>query len=450
MNWKVLAKGASHLITKRYLGPFWLRRRWLNRTQRLSAKELQAIQFELFKKLICHCYNSVPYYRSVMDERGLRVEDFQNIEDIKKLPLLTKAEVMKAGERIVSKKCLSFLMHKARTGGTTGTPVMIYRNLFSIGNEHAFVRRQWDWANIGFADRCAWIIAGRRIADPNQTEAGMYAYDPFMRELTLSIYHLSRQTAPLYAEMMSRYQVKAIVGVCSAIHFLARICLDKGIKVKLNAVLTTSEILSDAMRETISRAFDCKVFDYYGAAERVCYIQTCEHGSYHIIPEYGYTELIPQEGSDDRVCRVVATGFWNYAMPLIRYDTGDSVVISEDVCGCGRQFPVVKSIVGRDTDVIRTQSGREYGPTIVARIMKEANNIMESQIIQDRLDHITVRYVPNGMFSEQDLSVFRQRIYYFLPAELKVDFESMQAIPRTSSGKLRLIVTQIEGQVSGR
>jgi len=443
MNLKVAATGAQTLIVKRFCGPFWIRRRWLNRTQWLSAEELLRVQLRLLRQLIRHCYHTVPFYRRIMDERRICADDIQDLEDIKLFPILTKKDVLQAGESIVSTKYPGWFSRQARTGGTTGTPMKIYRDVFSIGNEHAFVRRQWDWAGVRLRDRCAWIIAGRRIADPNRGGVRPYAYDPFMKELTLSVYHLSAETAPRYAEVINRYRVKAIVGISSAVYFLARMCLDLGMKVRLRAALTTSEILSDHMRSIIAEAFQCPVFDFYGAAERVCYIHACEHGTYHVIPEYGYTELIPQQEPIGGQHRIVATGFWNFAMPLLRYDTGDSVLVSNKTCKCGRSFPIVDSIVGRDTDVIRTPSGREYGPTIVARVVKCADNILESQVVQDAVDHISVLYVPGKMFTEKDLEDFKKTLSRYFPSELRVELKGVERIPRTDAGKTKLVVSEI-------
>ena len=444
MNWKVAANGASHLITKRFLGPFWIRRRWLSKTQWLAASELEAIQLKLLQRLVRNCYSTVPYYRRLMDEQGIKVESIRKLEDIKQFPILTKKEVLQAGRLIVSTKYPKWLMRAACTGGTTGTPLEINRSLFSIGDEHAFVRRQWDWAGIDFSDRCAWIVAGRRIAATDQIKHPLYAYDPFMKELSLSVFHLSPNVARTYIEKMIQYKVMAIVGISSAVYFLARASADLGIKIKLKAALTTSETMTDQMRDVISKSFGCKVFDFYGSAERTCYIHTCEHGSYHVVPEYGLTELVPLDSNDKNICKIIATGFWNRGMPLIRYATDDVVIKSDGAaCECGREFPVVKSIIGRQSDLIRTPSGREYGPTVIARVLKGIDNILAVQIVQDSLDHICIQYVPGKQFSEKDIDHFEKHLSHYMPNELRIELVRVDAIEKTSSGKTKLIVSEI-------
>ena len=97
MGFKTLKTGTAHLIVKRYVGPFWARRKWLDKTQWFDEEELQKIQLNLLRRLIHHCYSSVPYYRQLMDERGIGVNDIMTVDDLKKFPILTKNDVLQAG-----------------------------------------------------------------------------------------------------------------------------------------------------------------------------------------------------------------------------------------------------------------------------------------------------------------------------------------------------------------
>jgi phenylacetate-CoA ligase len=446
MSAKVIADGLLTLFIKRYAGPFWIRRKWLQKTQWLSRDELETIQLSLLQRLIHHCYNTVPYYRRLMDSRNIKADNIRTLEDIKKFPILTKKDVLEAGSSIISTKYPKWLLRKVGTSGTTGTPMPIYRNLFSIGNEHAFVRRQWDWAGIDFHDKCAYL-KGRVIAEPDRKSKQLYVYDPIMKELHLSTYHLSVETAKDYIEAMKKYNVKAIYGFPSSVYPVAKTCLDYGLDLKLKSALLTAETLPESHKETIAKAFGCKVVDFYGAAERVCYIHTCEQGSYHIIPEYGLTELIPIDGPTNERCKIIATGFWNTAMPLMRYDTGDVFMKSEASCSCGRAFPVIQSISGREGDAIRTPSGELLGASIVTHLVYVicgADYFLESQVIQDDLDHIVIEYVPTERCSSQFLGEFKKRLAKNLPSNLKFDLRKVDAVQRTSSGKIKPIVSQIE------
>ncbi len=442
MNLRATAKGLTSLLVRRYAGPFWVRRRQLARTQWLDSHELEQLQVRLLRRLLRHAQLTIPFYGRQLSDLGIDAEDVKSLDDVKRLPILTKQNVLDAGKDIVSVRYPRWLQSTAHTGGTTGTPLMLRRDLFSIGNEQAFVRRQYDWAGIGLNDRCAFLT-GRLVARPDQTDR-LYVYDPCMRELILSTYHLSRKTAAQYARAMSQYKVKAVVGYPSAIYLLAQVCLDGGPKLSLKAALTSSEVLSESVRETIEAAFGCQVFDFYGSAERICYIHMCDQGSYHIVSEYGLTELIPFDENVPNECQIVATGFWNLAMPLIRYDLGDVIIKSDRQCSCGRAFPVIDRIGGRQGDSIVAPSGRQFGAAILTHLLYGTGNILESQIIQDERDHIRIEYVPTPQFSAQDLQAFENLITMHLPSELRVDFEKVDAIERTISGKIKPVVSLLQ------
>jgi len=439
MHLKLIAQGLGTCLTKRYASPFWFRRRKLAQSQWFDETAVATLQLELLRRLLRHCCATIPYYKHLMDKTGVKPEDIRCRDDISVLPVLTKQHILAAGNEMVSSKYPRWLVRTAYTGGTTGTPLVLRRDLFSIGNEHAFVRRQYDWAGIRMSDRCAYLT-GRLIAKPDQADH-LYAYDPIMRELILSTYHLSQRTARQYAKVMKEYDVKAVAGYPSAVHFLAQVCRDGGPKLNLAAALTSSEVLTDSMRKTIEAAFGCRVFDFYGSAERVCYIHTCEAGSYHVVPEYGLTELMPIDNGEPNCCRVVSTGFWNMAMPLIRYDLSDMVIKGDGPCSCGRAFPVIERIIGRQGDSVVTPSGRRFGAAILTHLLYGTGNILESQIIQDAPDHIRIEYVPMPQFSGENLNAFEKLISLHLPSELRVDFENVEAVQRTQSGKVRPVVS---------
>jgi len=438
MKSSIALKGAASLMVRRFAGPFWCRRRWLDRTQWLSEEELADIQLRLLKKMVIHAEQYVPYYQAVMKQQGFTASDIRSLADIKRFPILTKQNVLEAGDALVSRAYPKVLLRQAFTGGTTGTPTKIFRCPLSIGNEHAFVRRQWEWAGLRLSDRAAYLT-GRVIVPPDQTEGDLYAYDPCMKELILSTYHLNQKQALHYIEAIKRYKIKALAGYPSAVSFLARMCLNSRQSLNLKAVLTSSETLTESMRNTITQAFSCPVFDFYGSAERVCYIFTCEKGSYHLQPEYGLTELIPI--GETGTCRVISTGFWNKAMPFIRYEMGDIVVASEQKCSCGRSFPVIQSISGRKADTIQTPSGREFGAAILTHLLYGTDHILESQIIQDRIDHLFIDYVPGENFSAENLHSFERLIQYHLPSELRVDFRVVEAVSKTAGGKIKPVIS---------
>lgn len=432
-------RGLYTRILKRHFGPFAKRRRWLEETQYYDAERLRALQLELLQYLIRHAYETVPFYRRYMQEQGFGPEDIRSLEDIRRFPILTKADLKREGEALVSTRFSPRRMRTVHTGGTTGATLPIRRDLRSIQNEHAFLRRQFDWASVRLGDRVAYLT-WRRVAAPNEHQR-LYAYDAAWKELHLSTIHLSEATIEPYVQTMRRYRITALNAYPSAAFFLAKGLLERGQTLPLKAVLTTSETLSPQQREVIEKAFACRVFDYYGSAERVCAIQTCEHGSYHIIPEYGLTELLEADGPNEGCRRIVATGFWNLAMPLIRYDIGDLVKPRDGTCPCGRAFPMVERIVGREGTFIQTPSGRVLGAMaieyILARVLYSMYNfpILEGQIVQEGDNQLVLEYVAMNTFTEDHERQLQVLLREEVPSEMEVSIRRVERMRQSVSGK---------------
>jgi phenylacetate-CoA ligase len=215
-------------------------------------------------------------------------------------------------------------------------------------------------------------------------------------------------------------------------------------KLPLKSILLTSETLAPEIKDYIAGAFDVETYNFYGAAERVCYIFTCEKGSYHIQPEYGYTELLPGKGDEKKI---VSTGLWNHAMPLIRYDTGDNVIESNHVCDCGRHFQTVKVISGREGDYIKTPAGKIFGHVILTHIFHVIcgiDSFTESQIIHDELDHLSIKYVSADGLSEEIVTKYVKKLKEHIGEEMKIDFIPVDEIEKTAAGKHKFVISQVE------
>ena len=104
---------------------------------------------------------------------------------------------------------------------------------------------------------------------------------------------------------------------------------------------------------------------------------------------------------------------------------------------------MIREILGREADVVKTPSGREFGAAILTHLLYGTANIVESQIIQDGLDHITIAYVPSRRFSHKDMQAFETLLKKHLPAELRVAFKQVDRVERTKSGKIRPVVSKV-------
>jgi phenylacetate-CoA ligase len=193
----------------------------------------------------------------------------------------------------------------------------------------------------------------------------------------------------------------------------------------------------------VEAAFGCRVFDHYGAAEMVALVTQCEHGRYHPNPEFGILEVLVdgRPAAPGERGQIVATGFVNTVMPLIRYLTGDSAVVGEPGCPCRRAFPVLEQIEGRFDDVVITPDGRRIGR--LDPIFKSVTSFYETRIVQTSPSRVRVEIVPAERYDPADEVQLVDELRRRLGSSMQIEIARVQSIPRTASGKLRAVVNEV-------
>lgn len=420
--------------------PFAELLRTVRRSQWLSNAELAAMQQERLQALLSHTMQYVPYYRDSYSGLGLDAASIISGGNWHRLPYLTKALVVQNHRRFIA---TGWRLHfSGSTSGTTGTPLEIIQDLPAIRREHAFVTRQMEWAGIRPTDRRAWLRADL-VAPVDQSVQPFWRYNLGERMLMFSSFHLSEENCADYLRQLERYDPHVIQAFPSSISYLGRYLEAAGAEFRgnnLKAVVTSSEVITGRQREIITRRFGVPVFDWYGSAERVAAIGTCEHGRYHLLTDYGYGEYLPL---DERRVELVATGFGNYAMPFIKYRTGDVLTLpaSEEACKCGRAFPLVDKIEGRSHDYVITPDGRLV--FVISPVMHNVGHVLEAQIIQEARDQLRVLVVPYGRITKADRERVVKNAKAYFGEDMKLSVEEVAAIPRNAAGKFSPIINKV-------
>ncbi len=433
--------GLQHALIKRLISPSRKYSRMLEKSQWWSKSDIESYQLDQLKKLLTKAYRDVPYYRGVMQVFNVTPSDICSLEDIQLIPFLEKKDVRRRYRDLVSTSSLTSLLYKCHTSGTTGTPLTLYRDIKNIGFEYAMLSRQRQWAGLYPDERIA-TLNGELIPEKKTQKNIFWSFSPFDNKLLMSSYHLSKETAMYYIDGLDRFQPQGIQGYPSSLYALAKFMNEHNISFPVKAALTSSETLSDEQRRVIGSAFNCIVYDYYGMAERVAAIHTCELGHYHIVPEYSLVEFIRNKNLSDGHYEIVGTSFTNHVMPFIRYRIGDIVQVSDTTCTCGREFPVIDRIVGRVDDYVVTPSGKLVGR--LDHIFKGAQNLIQAQIYQPDSQHVILRIVPDQSYKKSDGEAVLEKLNRRLGDDMKYEIENVDSIPRTSRGKLKSVVSEVE------
>lgn len=369
-----------------------------------GKKQIEEYQFRQLQSVIIHAYTHVPFYRERFNSYGIKPSDIQNFDDVKKIPFLTKEDII---NNVDTLKSTNMSLEKdgklETTGGSSGAPLSFYQQKgYTRNRDVAFNWFYWNRMGINFRDTLG-ILRGSNL----NIKSDIFERRTRHNSIILNSYQLSEKNYPEFIKVINKLQIKYIRAYPSTILLLAKYMNDQNISIKLKAVLTSSENLFDSDRGIINKAFQSKVFDLYGQTECVAYISQCEENDlYHVDPFYGYTELIELERNksfgDSK--EIVSTGFNNFFMPFIRYRTGDIAEESQEKCKCGFEMKTVKRIIGRDREYVITKSKKIITLTalIFAQHFYAFDRIMDMQIIQNAVGEIVVRILPKNNFSSSD------------------------------------------------
>ncbi len=447
INLGTTINGIRHAMVKRVLSPYGRYRRFLMKSQWWPESKLRHYQFKKLCNIIHYAYYHVPYYRRLFDQNGIKPEDIRSLTDIDRIPVLEKEDIRLHHKEMVARTKFVPILYRCNSSGTTGKPITLYRNLDNVGFEHALIMRQYAWGGIQPWERIA-TLRGELIADGKIEKEQYWTFSSAENRLVMSSYHISEDTVESYVNALKRFNPAAIDGYPSSLYALAKLMLERNIRIPLKAVFTSSETLLTSQKQVIEYVFACRAIDYYGMAERVAAIHTCEYGQYHIIPEYGYVELINCDNNDGDYYEIIGTSLTNFAMPLIRYRTGDIIKIPEnpDYCPCCRNYPVVEKIIGRMDDYIVTPSGKLIGR--LDHIFKGISNVIQAQLFQPDREHIVLRIVPDKSYREQDGKNILNNLEKRLGEKMLFEIERLSDIPRGGRGKFKSVVSKVN--ISGR
>ncbi len=332
---------------------------FLNESQFWPLDQLQAYQDEQLEKLIRHAYDTVPYYRRVMDERKLSPADIRTAEDLNKLPVLTKDIVRREGVNMHSKGFPARQVVHMHTSGTTGAGLQFGVSARAIHYQWATWWRHHQRFGMDIGQPYA-NFSGQLVVPMEQRTPPFWRENRAMRQTYLSLYHMTPENMGHYVDMLESREFSFYAGYPSGVYLLADYL--RSVNHKLTnppkIITTGAESLMPFQIKAYQDWIGAPATEHYGLAEGSANMAHCEERNYHVDMEFCILETEPVPGSGPGVCRIIGTGLHNYAQPFIRYDTGDMATFSAEPCPCGRQSPIATYIDGRVESFVFTPDGR--------------------------------------------------------------------------------------------
>jgi len=426
--------------------------RVLQKTQWLPRREIEHLQIRNLRVLLKHAYERVPYYRRIFRERGLTPSDIKNVDDLIKLPVLTKLDVRKNFGDLVSRVFPTSKLIPCETGGT-GNPIKFYVTKEQLSWEIAAEYRAYGWAGYGLGDRCFMFWASPIDLSKYKSIISRFT-KIFERILISDTYFISNEVLSRFAYSLVKFRPEIIRGYATSVYMVAKYLLEKGIDcVRPRAVITTAETLSDSNRKTIEEAFDCPVFDYYGSREVGALAAECEeHSGYHISSENVAMEFVRdgEHVSAGEHGVILVTNLRNFGMPFIRYSMGDVGRPSEEDCVCGRGLPLMSSVEGRFSDFMAVYDKRlkrvvPVGP-VYAVIESAALHLPleRYRVIQESLGKVVITAVKDESYSQKHTDFLVGYIHKYLGDNIVIEIEFVDYLPPLPSGKRSPFISRIK------
>jgi phenylacetate-CoA ligase len=366
------------------------------------------------------------------------------------LPILTKQDLAEAAGAFPEPAYRGRVI-TSRTSGSTGRPMVFYRSIEQESWFWALRFRMWSWSGYHPGDPYLEINLNPRTAWKKRLQDVLF-------RCSFLTFNADNQDSARIVDLLERHRIPNINGFSSSLYVLARYMLDHGrLNTAVTGITATGDTLFPVYRETIERAFNARVIDYYGAGGEGFHVASqCPNSGarYHLHPENAVLEILGPDGpvAPGEAGRIVVTQFDNDAMPLIRYELGDVAVAARkgERCSCGRTLPLLQAIEGRVPDLIATPTGGFLVPHFFVVLFKNLADVKLYQIVQDQIDAARVCLVgqPGANRGEVEQAV-RRAFAEATRSTVTPTFEWVDDIPLSGSGKRRLVISSMSKQVLG-
>ena len=416
----------------------------LKRSQWYSRRKLGEMQLEKLKTLLFHAAEYSPFYRERFRKQGFSPASLNTLSDMASVPLLEKQDIIANYENLKSKAYPPKKMIINYTGGSTGLPLKFVISKGSLSLRAANKIRLKEWCGYELGEPVAKIWGS-----PVEME-GMRKFlrraGEYLKNITiLDAFALDEDKMARFYRLLKKASPRIIMGYSSALRDFADFMLASELPsfVPGGAVISTAETLFEKDKEKIEEAFGLPVFNRYGSREFGDIAQECEERrGLHICSENVFVEILadgkPVTGSGEG--EIVVTDLNNFAMPMIRYRTGDSASFSEIFCNCGRGLPLLDKVNGRVSAMILTEDGRRIHGEFFTHLFYGSTGVKSFQVLQKTRASISINIVKDDKAAALSAEEIRRRVAELFPGEIQINFAD--EIKPLASGKRQFIKSE--------
>lgn len=442
-------------LIRTVIGPLWagwerspyLRRfRQLGRTQFDDHQAVREQQWAALRSMVAHAYDTVPFYRERFDRVGMRPSDVRGPSEYRALPVLTKADIRAHGPELVSSRYDRSQLRRKTTSGSTGVSLEVWVDEDSMQWKRARTLRSDEWSGWRFGESVA-----RVWGNPDYLQhgwRGKLRNSLLDRARYLDTLKMDEAAMSSFARSLIREPPSLVFGHAHSIYLLAEYLRATGAEaIRPRGIISTAMVLHPWQRRVIEEVFDCKVTNRYGCEEVSLIACECErHEGLHINSDGVYVE-IEREGrpaEPGEAGQVVVTDLTNRGMPMLRYQVGDVAVPTDRICSCGRGFPMLQQIEGREADYVVTARGELVsGISLTENFAMLVPGVAQIQILQEAVDRFVFRIVRGADFGPASEEKIASLVTERFGEPTTYECEYVERIPQEPSGKYRFCISKV-------
>lgn len=408
-----------------------------NKNRDLSLDQLKLIQQQRFSDLLNASKKNSKFYK-----------DYQlvSLENISILPIIKKEDLRKNINKVYTIQKKEGLVSK--TGGTTGKSLEV---IFTKDNMQERFAMLDDFRNrFGYqlGKKTAWFSGKNLLTGNDIKKKNFWKTDYWYKVRYYSTFHIKEDYLKYYIENLIQFKPEYIVGFPSSVLEIAKYGIKNGYDFPngiIKAIFPTAETITLEMRQQIETFFKAKMYNQYASSEGAPFIFECTRNNLHLELQSGVFEVLDEYNQSNKSGKLVVTSFTTKGTPLIRYDIGDSIELSNEVCQCGNNNPLVKEILGRIDDYIYSIQNGKINLGNVSNTLKDTKGIIKFQAIQDTLDTILIKVIVdkekyNSSIENIFIKNWRDRVGH----ETIINIIYVQDIPNETSGKYRMVKNNIK------
>jgi len=426
----------------RYSGNYKEYKKQYFKNKNLSHNELIDIQLEKYKELIQYTMKNSEYYNKILS----KLDSPYDLKKISDLPILDKETLRRNINEIYTIK--KEYGHKAKTGGTTGKSLEVIYTSSDLQERFAILDNFRSGFGYELGKKTAWFSGKNLITKSDIQKNRFWKTDYLYKVRYYSTFHIHNKYLEHYLKNLMSYKPKYMVGFPSTMYEIAKYGIKNNIEFPehiITAIFPTAETITDEIRHVLEGYFKTNLYNQYASSEGAPFIVECKNKKLHLELQSGVFEVLDIKNQPDKKGRLVVTSFNTHGTPLIRYDIGDEIELSDDLCSCGNNNPTVKQILGRISDYIYSEEMGKINLGNVSNCLKGVKGVVKFQLQQDSIYELLVSVEKDEkIFSINDEKTFLKNLRDRVGEKISIKINYVDQIQVENSGKFRLVKNSLK------